>query len=393
MVWRRSLTVVAVAAGLAGALLLPGGCGLIDEDRTDCPEEITLKYSLDLITNKDQELDEKLGTEKDLPIRMALEDYIEGIFVDKAHDVDLSFYDLRKGGQRNERRQEIMDATRREYEVRVKASDYMHLGVANLSNNGQLILTDDEKAEESLLKIDALAAETVPSMTTGVFTARKRMLVRKDEDNQVFEAHLYMMNDAAALVLNVDSCEFRSIRCEYAGLADRFRINDSTYAYDRLIKVHADQIDVEPYLPRVSGNGPSYYWAYDGYWTMWTRTPVLFCGVGLPSPNVGTAVIGTSAVIWRIILYVDLMDGTTTRNEIYIGEPLPASSLKIIKGWLLADGTFTAIPAVPINPTPTPGPDGPYPPTPPVPPDYVDAVVGVDVTLNWKEGPGFEPEL
>ena len=393
MVWRRSMTVVAALAGLSGALLLPGGCGLIDEDRTDCPEEVTLRYSLDLITNKDQELDEKLGTEKDKPIRMALEDYIEGIFVDKAHDVDLSFYDLRQGGVRNDRRQEMMDATERVYEVRVKASDYMHLGVANLSNNGQLVLSDDERAEEAMLKIDALAAETVPSMTTGVFTARKRMLVRKDEDNQVFDAHLYMMNDAAALVLNVDSCEFRSIRCEYADLADRFRINDSTYAFDRLIKVHADQIDVEPYLPRVSGNGPTYVWPYEEYWTMWTRTPVLFCGVGLPSANVGSMVIGTNPVIWRIILYVELMNGTTTRSELYIGEPLPASSLKIIKGWLLADGSFTGRPAVPINPTPTPGPDGPYPPTPPVPPGYVDAVVGVNVTLNWQGGPIFTPSI
>ncbi|MBR6269437.1 MAG: hypothetical protein IKR30_02555, partial [Bacteroidales bacterium] len=57
MVLRRSLTVVAAMAGLAGALTLPGGCGLIDEDRVDCPEEITLTYSLDLITNKDEEMD------------------------------------------------------------------------------------------------------------------------------------------------------------------------------------------------------------------------------------------------------------------------------------------------------------------------------------------------
>jgi hypothetical protein len=48
---------------------------------------------------------------------------------------------------------------------------------------------------------------------------------------------------------------------------------------------------------------------------------------------------------------------------------------------------------VPINPEPDPGPDGPHPPTPPTPPGWVDAVVGVDVTLNWKEGATFDPVL
>lgn len=55
-------------------------CGLIDEKVKDCPEEITVTCSVNLSTNKDQELDEKLGTEHDLPIRAALEDYLQHVF-------------------------------------------------------------------------------------------------------------------------------------------------------------------------------------------------------------------------------------------------------------------------------------------------------------------------
>ena len=395
MVYRRSRTVAASAVLLAGAacmLLLPGGCGLIDEDRVDCPEEVTLTYSLDLISNKDEEMDLKLGREKDLPLRLALEDYLKGIFVDKAHDVDLSFYNLRQGGDRTERITEIIDASRREYDIRLVASDYQHLGVANLSGNGPVILSDDEKAENAELKEDALAATTVESHRTGIFSARKRMLIRKDE-SQHFDAHLYMANDAVALILNVDSCVFRSIRADFQGLADRFRISDSTYFWDRQIAVAADRVDVEPYLPRVSNNGPSYIWAYDEYWQLWERTPVMLCAVGFPSRNVASAVIGTTPYIWAVNLYVELMDGTTTLSQLFIGEPLKASNLMIIKGWLDADGSFKSRPSVPINPDPTPGPDGPNPPTPPTPPEWVDAVVGVNVTLNWRQGPDFNPDL
>ena len=395
MVLRRSKTVAASAVVLAGAasmLFLPGGCGLIDEDRVDCPEEVTLTYSLDLISNKDEEMDLKLGREKDLPLRLALEDYLKGIFVDKAHDVDLSFYNLRQAGDRTDRITEIIDAGRREYDIRLVASDYQHLGVANLTGNGPVILAEDEKAETAMLTEDALAATTVESHRTGIFSARKRMLIRKDE-SQHFDAHLYMANDAAALILNVDSCVFRSIRADYQGLADRFRINDSTYFWDRQIHVAADLVDVEPYLPRVSNNGPSYIWAYDEYWELWERTPVMLCAVGFPSRNVGTAVIGTTPYIWAINLYVELLDGTTTLSQLFIGEPLPASHLMIIKGWLDADGSFKSRPSVPVIPDPTPGPDGPNPPTPPTPPEWVDVIAGVNVTLNWKEGAIFNPEL
>ncbi|MBR1537914.1 MAG: hypothetical protein IJ636_00225 [Bacteroidales bacterium] len=382
---------------LSVSVLALGGCGLIDEERVDCPEELSLTCALDLITNKEEEMDLKLGTDKDLPVRQALEDYLKGIFVDEAHDVDLSFYDLRKHGERTAHQQDVMNAGQKVYEVRLPSSDYQHLGLANLLGNGPVVLEGDEVAEESQLRVDATVGATVESHRTGIFSARKRMLVRREEEQeQHFDAHLYMANDAAALVLNVDSCRFKSIRAEYIGLADTFRVSDSTYTWERDIRVKADRIDVEPFMPRTSTAGPTitWSWGYDGYWTLWERTPVLLCGVGFPSRNVGSAVIGTNPLIWTIDLYVELQDGTTTLSQIYIGETLPASYLRIIKGWIFADGSFSSRPAVPLNPEPGPGPDpGPNPPTPPTPPGWVDVVIGVDVMLNWQEGLHFDPVL
>ena len=85
---KRTITVFALA------LTAMTGCSLIDEKVKDCPEEITVTCSLNLNSNKDQEMDEKLGTEHDLPIRAALEDYLQHVFVRSVHEVDMYFYDL-----------------------------------------------------------------------------------------------------------------------------------------------------------------------------------------------------------------------------------------------------------------------------------------------------------
>ena len=108
------VSTVVLAAALA---LVATGCGLIDEWRTDCPEDLTLYYKLDLVTNKDTEMDAKLGTVRDRPLRRALEDYLKDIFVGVAHDVDLSFYDQRQQGERTVHLNDVMESDQRVYEV------------------------------------------------------------------------------------------------------------------------------------------------------------------------------------------------------------------------------------------------------------------------------------
>ena len=59
----------------------------------------------------------------------------------------------------------------------------------------------------------------------------------------------------------------------------------------------------------------------------------------------------------------------------------------IIKGWICADGSFTPRPEhEPYNP----GPGGPD--EPPEPPSD-STVVGVNVTLQWKEGTEYNPTI
>jgi len=380
-----------IAAGLLTAFA-PEGCALIDERVKDCPEEITVTCYLNLSSNKDLEMDDKLGTEHDRPVRAALEDYLEHVFVSSVREVDMYFYDQRRRGKMTHEQHEIMDAGEREFEIRLPASDYRVAGAANVSVLPDVALEGAEGNYE-VLRLVQKDAELLPSQPSAVFTARQRMTVR-DREDQHFDVRFQMANAAAALIINRDSCDVKGIRAEYSGLSDSFKILDSAYSFNNTTLIGTDLIDIVPFTGSdVDISNEAEPWVYDLFWTRWKKVPLMVCGVGFPSPNVSSEVVGTYPKIWTIYLYVTLQDNSVTRSEIYIGKPLQAGNLLIIKGWLTGEGAFTGTPEhAPYNPDPG-GPD--FPPEPPEPPEPAgdSTVVGVHVMLNWTEGPVQRPSL
>lgn len=379
---RRSFVPVWLLCLVWGAAL--PGCGLIDERMDNCPEESTLTLTLDLVNNKAAEMDNKLGSEHDRPLRAALEDYLTDVFVDKVHDVDLSFFDQRRRHERTFHETLVMDAAQKVISLRLSASDYLVVGAANLSGVPMVSLKNVEE-EEGIALVQNLTRH-VDSHPAGLFTARKRMRVADDEDQRL-EIDFHMINSAAALVLNCDSCTVRSIKAEYDGLGNAFRIADSAFAFTNYSLIRADEIDVEPYIQRDADISNETDWFYDPYWELWTTTPRMLCGVGFPSPSVASSVAGTAIRIWGINLYVTLDDGTVTLSELSIGAPLPPGSLMIIKGWIKADGSFSPVP--PVSPHYV-GPGGPIFPDPPV---DSTVVTGVSVKLNWRDGGEYGPVI
>ena len=352
-------------------------CALIDERQKECPEEMEMTCTVSLVNNKEEELNDKLGTLHDLPLRAALEDYLSDVFVDAAHDVDMLFYDQRRRGKMTFRQTEVMDAEQKVFSLQVPASDYRVAAVANLSAVPMLSLQGEEDGY-ALALTHKSPKGTVPSHPSAVYAARQRV---RDREDQQFEVRFHMANAAAVVALNYDSCEVRSLRATFSGLADSFRILDSAYSFDQHIEMEADIIDARPY---VDNSEEAERFIYDTFWERWTKLPLMVCAVGFPSPSVGSAVIGTYPIIWTITLYATMADGSVTRNEIYIGKPLESSQLMIIKGWLTANGSFMNTP-----------PHPPYVPPPPVDPEQpVDSVIaGVNVMLNWTESPTQYPDL
>ena len=342
-------------------------------------EELNVVFSLNLL-DSEAEMTDKLGTAHDRPLRAALEDYLSTVLEDSVHDMDLLFYDQRHRRGETVRLTERISGGRQTLYADVPASDYRVAGAANLSAVSSLSLQDEDS--EYTLKLVQNASGSVASHRAAVYTARKRVLVRESEEVQTFELPFSMINAVAVLALNRDSCDVRSIRADYIGLADGYKIVDSAFLFDRNAVVKADIIDVSPFM----GSDQDYSeeaerFLYEVFWNRWTRTPLMACAVALPSPSVGSEIIGTYAKIWTINLYVDLENGTTTRNQIFIGKPLNPGHLLVIKGWLTENGSFTSTPE-----------HEPYVPGAIEPPSD-STVVGVSVVLNWNQGGSYETVL
>lgn len=386
------MLLLAALFGAAG-----GGCSWIDEQERDCPETISVTCTLNLVSNKEEEMDDMLGSEHDRPVRAALEDYLTGVFVRSVHDVDLLFYDQRRRGKMILHQTEVMDVEQSVFSLQLPASDYRVGGVANRSAIPALSL-ENEESEYTLALVQGLSEQSY-AHPTAVFGARKRMLVRDQSEEQRYEVNFSMANAAAALIINRDSCDVKRFWATYEGLADSFRVVDSAYRFDRRALVKTDVIDVAPFTGSDSDDSvetDTGSWIFDSFWTRWNKTPLMVCGVGFPSPTMSSEIIGTFSKIWTINLYVTLQDESTTLSQIYIGKPLNAGHLLIVKGWLRADGSFTATPEhAPYNPDPG-GPDNPEPgPEPPVPPEpATDSIVaGVHILINWTPGAQYNPDF
>ena len=87
------------------------GCSLVDENLSDCETDYHIDYELRLVTNMTTELQTQLSTQVELtPVATALQNHLRGVFTDYAHDVDLSFYDVKEDSLRLHHETHIMNA-------------------------------------------------------------------------------------------------------------------------------------------------------------------------------------------------------------------------------------------------------------------------------------------
>ena len=337
---------------LLSACWLAAGCSAIDDDLSDCPadeQQYRMVYQLKLITNMTTEISTKLNTVTETSVANALRAYLSNIFTAFAHDVDLSFYDTDGSFARLHHDRHIMDANQSSYTLTMPMHKYMHLAVANIAENDLVGLSGDEYSNSSMLRqvegkvTDGLTI--LPSHTTGLFTARQPMEVIEGVD-QTFNVRLYMVNSAAALVLDPKGQTFKDLKVYATGFANDFLIKDSTYVYESTSTMIIAQ-------PVETGNNL-----------------LCFCSVNFPSRDAAPASsarkrAGSATPLWRFKVYFTKMDGTVTETVLDISEPLNAGDLRIIKGSLDDEGAVI-----------------PY-----------DSTVGVSVTLDWNEGGSYNPEL
>ena len=103
-----------------------------------------MDYELQLVTNVTTEIETELKLETDVAVSTALKTYLKDVFTDRAHDVDLSFYDVEGDMPRLHHERHIMDANQTSYTLNIPVHRYLHLGLANLESNTVLSLENDQ---------------------------------------------------------------------------------------------------------------------------------------------------------------------------------------------------------------------------------------------------------
>ena len=342
-------------AALATVLL--SACSVIDDDPGECTKQknYRLEYEMRLVTNMTTELHTQLGLETEVPLAAALKEHLKSIFTDYAHDVDLSFYDTQGDSVRLQHDQHIMDASEASYVLNLPMREYMHLAAANLVGNPVVGLTSDERCHPSRLETifaERTQADTIPSHTTGLFTARQPMDVKEGVD-QTFHVRLYMANCAAALVVDPREYDISTLRVYTTGFASQFNICDSSYTFAAQSPiVRTDKVT-----------------AVEG-------SEVCYVSVNFPSrePKVTRSIVETiepfiakdgDETLWEFRAYITNADGKITESVLSLRQPLRAGQLKIIKAYVTGEGAVQTD----------------------------DHTVGVSVQLNWSDGGQHDVEL
>ena len=334
------------------------GCSAIDENLDDCGEPAQMDYELELVTNVSTEVQTQLNAQTDVELAATLKDYLGGIFTDYAKDVNLSFYATAGDSTMLYHDEHIMNSSEHSYTLYIPRQKYMHLAVANVEGDPVVYLDGMENCHTAALR--QVAGDTIESHNTGIFTARQLMEMIEGID-QTFNVKLFMANCSAMLKVDPQGHDVSKMRVFTTGFATAFYIADSVYEYKPqapMIRTTCLEADESGQIGLVSVNFPSREpSSSQSSISGTTRTVIETTDPFIAQPS--------DEVLWEFHIFLPQADGTITKTVLGIKEPLRAGQFKIIKAKIGENGAVE--------------PEAP--------------TVGVSVTLDWKSGGTYNPDL
>jgi hypothetical protein len=346
---------IVMSAAIVAVLM---ACSMIDEDQSDCGEEAKMDYELELITNITTEVETQLNTQTDLSLAATLKDHLGDIFSDFAHDVNLLFYGIGGDSTLMYHDEHIMDNSESSYTLYIPREKYMHLAVANIEDDPVVRLEDIESCHTAVLR--QIEGDTIESHNTGIFTGRQLMEMIEGID-QTFNVKLFMANCSAMLVVDPNGHDISGMRVFATGFATAFFIADSVYEFKTpspLIRAKRLEPDENGIVGFVTVNFPSREPSTPQIsQARQTRTIIETTEPFIAQPG--------DEVLWEFQIFLPQPDGTITKTVLGIREPLRAGQLKIVRVRVGDNGAIES--------------EAPE--------------VGVSVTLDWKPGGVYNPEL
>ena len=333
---------------------------MIDEDQSDCGGPAKMDYELQLVTNVSTEVQTQLSAETDVELAATVKDFLGDVFTDYAQDVNLMFFGTGSDSTLLHQDEHIMNNSEHSYTLYIPRQKYMHLAVANIEGDPVVHLEGTESCHTACLR--QIDGDTIDSHNTGIFTARQLMEMFEGID-QTFNVKLYMANCSAMLAVDPQGHDISRMQVFATGFATAFHIADSVYEYTKpapMIRTKRLEPDENGHVGFVSVNFPSPEpsapqpaQSIDGS----TRSVIETTDPFIAQPG--------DEVLWEFHIFLPQADGTITKTVLGIKEPLRAGQFKIVKAKIGENGAVE--------------PEAP--------------TVGVSVTLDWKSGGTYNPDL
>lgn len=320
-------------------LLTLQSCTFIDDDRSDCETSFSLNYQLRVVSNINLQLSEQLQMSTGSQTLATLNSYLNPILQPTASAVHLSFFPTDGSDPVHYDRETA--GLRTAFSLSIPAADYRHIAVIG-QEDPSIFIKDNTSAETT--RLTQFLNDTVDSHNHAALAGTLDMSVTNNT-NQSWEINLYPADAAVAVVMKKNPNVVRT-RVFLADLATSFTPNDSTWHWEHNSLVRTDAVEV-------------------------TGTDsVAYCGIAFPSRmeapgTIDPDVAAAKGAVWRVVILSDLPNGTTTRSVLYMTEPLKAGDIRVIRIHVNDDGGVSTS----------------------------DSNVGASVTLDWKKGGEYNPEI
>ena len=320
-------------------LLTLQSCSLIDDDLSDCETTFSLTYELRVVSNINLQLSEQLQTGAGSRTLATLNNYFSPIMQPTASEVRLGFFPTDGGAPVYYTRH--TQGLRTAFSLSIPADNYRHVAVIG-QEDPSIFLRDTTEVRTE--RLSQFLNDTVDSHNHAALAGTLDMNVANNA-NQDWEIDLYPADASVAVVMKKNPKVTR-IRVFLADLATSFTPNDSTWHWEHNSLVRTDAVDI-------------------------TGTDsVAYCGVAFPSRmeapgTIDPDVAAAKGAVWRVVILSELPNGTTTRSVLYMAKPLKAGDIRVIRIRVNDDGGVSTS----------------------------DSNVGASVTLDWKKGGEYNPEI
>lgn len=320
-------------------LLLTQSCSYIYDDCTNCSKYYSLNYRLDVVSNINVQLSDQLKADVASKTLNTLNGYFQGIMQPATTEARLGFYPA--DGEEPILFDRTVEGRSATVSLSIPADNYRHIAVIG-QDDPSVSLVNMEKATTATLT--QFQRDTVDNHTQAAFAGTLDMNVVGNAD-QSWVVNLYPADAGVAVVMR-NNPKVSRVRAFLGGLATSFTPNDSTWHWDRSSLVRTVPVSV-------AGTDSTAY-----------------CAVCFPSHDKtagakGTATRADDGSLWHVDILVDMPNGTVTRTVLTIEKPLRAGDIRVIRVKVNDDGAIST----------------------------TDSNVGASVTLDWKNGGEYNPEV